>query len=340
MVIIFPCAGQSSRFPGTRPKYLLTDYSGQLMVQRAASNLAGHKNFVILREHVEKYDAENILNDCFAGTDYSITILEKPTNGPAETVYLALKRLGVNESFLVRDCDSFFDFDPIEGNTIYTSRLADNPRLRNVSQLGYVIKNEQDIVLSVIEKSVVSDTFCVGGYQFENMIDYMNAYEEIKSAKEVFISDIIQFMINQKIIFQSQNVSNYINVGILESWLEYNDRPTIFCDIDGVLVKNQGSLGKNSYDKAQYIPIEQNVARLKECLNRGSQIVFVTARPYKFLSVTKKMLNELGFENCLLIMNLNHARRILVNDFAPSNPYPSATAINIQRNDDNLKDFL
>ena len=52
------------------------------------------------------------------------------------------------------------------------------------------------------------------------------------------------------------------------------------------------------------------------------------------------MLNELGFESCELLMNIHHTRRVLINDFSNSNPYPSAIAININRDSDNLKEYL
>ena len=38
MEIILPCAGLSSRFPNLRPKYLLTDYSGKMMIEGAIKN--------------------------------------------------------------------------------------------------------------------------------------------------------------------------------------------------------------------------------------------------------------------------------------------------------------
>ena len=53
-----------------------------------------------------------------------------------------------------------------------------------------------------------------------------------------------------------------------------------------------------------------------------------------------KNLNEQGFKDYVLIMNLPHAKRILINDFAPTNPFPSAISINMLRNASNLKEFL
>ena len=39
MDIIMPCAGRSTRFPDLRPKYLLTNYNGQLMIERSLNSL-------------------------------------------------------------------------------------------------------------------------------------------------------------------------------------------------------------------------------------------------------------------------------------------------------------
>lgn len=341
MVTIFPCAGQSSRFVGTRPKYLLTDYSGKIMVERAALGVHGPKVFVVLQEHVDKYDAETILLDTFQDVGTKIIVLDKPTSGPAETVYKALQQIENSGPFFVRDCDSFFKFEAQPGNVIYTSKLSTNLDLKGVSQLSYVISNDQNIVSNIVEKQVASDDFCVGGYQFESKTAYMKAYDSIKSSGgELFISNIIAHMLTQGEVFVNKEVQDYVNVGVLEAWQKFNNKPTIFCDIDGVVVYNQASVGRNTYQNGTYTPIKANVDHLYKLMSQGSQIVFVTARPTKYRKVTRKMLDELGFFECELIMGLHHAKRILVNDFAASNPYPTAVSINVERNTDNLKNYL
>jgi len=49
---------------------------------------------------------------------------------------------------------------------------------------------------------------------------------------------------------------------------------------------------------------------------------------------------ELGFNKFQLIMDLPHSQRILINDFAPTNPFPSAVAISIPRNSASLSGYL
>lgn len=340
MDVIVPCAGLSSRFPGMRPKYLLIDFSKKLMVERALVKTPGKKHIVLLREHVNLYDAEAIIRDCF-GDVVNIIILETPTQGPAETVYQALMRLNLSGPFMVRDCDSFFDMRTVDGNAVHTSTLSENLNLAGAAALSYVIQNDQGTITNIVEKQVVSDTFCVGAYQFASADEYKTAYTSLKTfGKELFISNIISYMISQGQIFNTAPVKNYVNVGTLKEWLAFNDRPTIVCDIDGVVCYSQSSLGSNSYDRKQYTPIQKNVDTLHKYMSRECKIVFMTARPYEFKNVTRKMLNELGFGECELIMDINHAKRIIINDFAGSNPYPSCEAVNLERNSDKLNLLL
>ena len=55
---------------------------------------------------------------------------------------------------------------------------------------------------------------------------------------------------------------------------------------------------------------------------------------------TRIMLDDLGFQDCRLIMGLLNSRRILINDFNTANPYPRSEAINIYRDEDELDRFL
>ena len=72
----------------------------------------------------------------------------------------------------------------------------------------------------------------------------------------------------------------------------------------------------------------------------GCKLVFITARHEKYRKLTQDTLNGLGFGDCQLVMNVHHSKRILINDYANSNPYPTAVAINIERDNENLGDMI
>jgi len=338
MEVILPCAGASSRFPNMRPKYLLSDYANRMMIENAAKNYIGkHRvTIVILKEHDDKYNARKKLEEVF-GHKADIIILEQPTEGPAHTVAQAIirGRISANSPILVKDCDGFYDTQEVEGNVIYVAKLSKHPKIRTAAAKSYTITNDQGIINTVVEKQIVSNHFCVGGYQFESANEFYKAFQEIKknTTSEIFVSNVIDYMISNGTMFFESEVENFIDVGVADDWFEFNNKPAYFCDIDGTIVKN-------SNDYETYRPLYDNIAKLKAELDRGCQITFCTARPWKQESVTRKMLQELGFTDYNLLMGIHHAKRILINDFASSNPYPSAIAINLVRDADNLGDMI
>ena len=57
--LILPVAGQSSRYPNMRPKWLITLPDGKLMIEKSIENFnikIFHKIYiVVLKEHLKKY---------------------------------------------------------------------------------------------------------------------------------------------------------------------------------------------------------------------------------------------------------------------------------------------
>ena len=336
-----PCAGLSTRFPNMRPKYLLSDYNNRLMIENAAKNFIGKYNvtIAILKQHNEMFNAENKLRDAF-GDKVNIVVLDEPTSGPADTVYQAIMKAEYFftsvSPMLIKDCDGFYDTDLVDGNAIYVSKLSKNPDIRNAPAKSYTITNEQGIITSVVEKQIVSNSFCVGGYQFASIGEYVDTFEKLKdnATSEIFVSNIIDYMISNGKVFNEKEVENFIDVGTADDWFKFNNKPTYFCDIDGTIVKT-----KDFHDDP-YEPIQKNVDALLKEQARGCKLVFVTARKKRYEEYTNKILTEMGFVNYVLVMETNHSRRVLINDYANSNPFPSAVALNLKRDSDNLGDMI
>jgi hypothetical protein len=201
------------------------------------------------------------------------------------------------------------------------------------------VSNEQGTITNIVEKKVVSNKFCVGAYKFESAGQYKQYYEKLSSEKEVYVSDVISAMLQDGIIFNEKKVTNYVDVGTAKEWFEYNDKPVIFCDIDGTIIAAQGRVGNNSYENAPRI-LQNNVDRLLEMQAKGCEIIFTTAREACYRDLTRRTLDNLGFRHYRLIDDLPNAKRILINDYNNANPYPRAEAINLYRDSDNLRDFL
>lgn len=341
MEVIVPAAGLSTRFPNMRPKYTLTDYTGKMMIEKSISPFVGKYNITIgiLKEHEEKYNVTQFLKDEYKDK-INIVILENRTTGPADTVYQIIKQGNINltNEMFIKDCDSFFDHKITSGNYVCVSTIAEHEILKRLSSKSFIVSNDQDIITSIIEKEVISDKFCVGGYKFRSSKLFCDIFEDLKNKQvtEIFVSHIIEKCLINKEIFIVNRVTNYIDVGTSDEWFEYNNKSVIFCDIDGTIIKAQP---KGKYgDPVE--PLEKNISVLLNLQNNGNEIIFTTARSSVYDNITTKMLQSLGFKNIKLISGLQNTKRILINDFNAANPYPRAIAINLKRDHDNLGDYL
>lgn len=347
MEIIVPAAGLSTRFPGEKPKYMLYDYTGKSMLYRAIEPYLGkYKIHVgILAEHESKFSVSDFIRHEF-GTEVNLVIIPELTSGPADTVdkIIEIANIALQKPILIKDCDSFFDHDIVDGNYVCVAKVQDKVTINNPANKSYVITNDTGFVQKIVEKEVVSDTYCVGGYKFQAAHYFRTALACTKNynpnqASELFVSHAIKYMLTVPTPFFTVKVNNYFDVGTMQDWLEYNNKPVIFCDIDGTIIHNQQRYGDNNYDSAP-IPLVNNIQTMITYQNSGSQLIFTTARPEAARQTTNQMLEDLGFRGFQLLMNLNNSSRVLINDYNDLNPYPRAIAVNIRRNADNLSDFL
>jgi len=349
MEIIVPAAGLSTRFPNMKPKYLLFGNNNKMMLHNAIEPFL-NKHFDkeysitigILKEHDEKFHASEFIEYEYGSIPkIKVVIIDEPTKGPADTVAQIIKssNIDLDSPIFIKDCDSFFNHQPTDGNYVCVSKVQDHDVLRKLSSKSFVNVNDQGIIQSIIEKKVVSDTFCVGGYKFESAKLFLENFEDINKQSELFVSDVIQRALFKDVIFTENKVTDYVDVGTHEDWLEYNNKPVIFCDIDGTVVVSQQRVGDNPYHELG-IPLKKNVKILLEYQKKGACMVFTTARDSSVDEYTRATLDNLGFKDYKLISGLPNADRWLINDYAKVNPFPRAVAINLNRDTDDLENFL
>lgn len=348
MDLIIPAAGKSSRFPNMRPKWLLTQPDGKLMVISAISGLELDKftniYLIVLKEHLEKYNCEAGIKKAFEEEGLieklNLVVLEEPTSSQPETVYQALKSENIEGSFFIKDSDNYFHTPIVDQNSVCTFNLHDMDSV-NPGNKSYISKNEKGFVTNIVEKQIISSEFCCGGYTFKDSRDFILAYENLKDNKNLYLSHLIFYLILEGRVFVSTEAKNYLDWGTLRDWNAYKSRfATIFLDIDGVLVKNSGKYFEPRWGETD--PITPNKSIINELYDSGNvEIILTTSRGYEFEDETKFQLDRNGIKYHRLIMGLMHCRRIIVNDFADSNPYPSCSAVNIKRNDkDHLRKMI
>lgn len=344
--LLMPCAGRSSRYPGVRPKWMLTLPDGELALQRAAASVsrdAWDRLVIAVRaDHEQSYGCRALLARALPGAD--VIVLEQDTRGPAHTVAQMLNRAGVTGAFAVKDADSFFDPSPIpDGSFVSVSDLRQTPSMANVGAKSFAVINGDGLVVDMVEKSVVSNFVCVGLYGFSDTALYSECFEALTQsggAGEVFISHVMNRAIAAGLPVLPHHAQGLIDVGTLEDWRRHvRPRGTIICDLDGVVFRNHSRWFAPYWEDADE-PLAENIATLRDWQAAGAQLIFMTARPEEYRAKTLGALEGLGLKVHALIMNCLHGRRFLVNDHAASNPAPAAVGISMPRNTELLGEHL
>jgi dTDP-glucose pyrophosphorylase len=332
MDLVLLAAGASTRYTTPRPKYWLTMYDGRNMLQHAIDpflDQVDHIHVVILKEHDTKYNVSPVLKE-FYGNRVTVVALDALSAGPACSAMQALELLSDRRVF-IKDCDSLFTTTLPQGNFICV-----DPGHNDLNK-SYVAIN--DNIIDIKEKQTISDTACVGGYGFSSSRQFVDTVKQLSVDSEVYISRVIKKLLDQNFI--PVQVNNYIDLGTSKDFIEYNRRfMTIFCDVDGTVIKNQAEFFYPNNYKDAPIVLEKNRDRLQALQKQGAELVFVTARNSKYHADIEKLLQNIGFQNFRLLTGLNHSQRILINDYSTTNPDPSAVAINLKRDDDDLGLYL
>lgn len=326
---------------------MLTLPEGALALARAAASVprSSYRRTVaaVRSEHEQRYGAVSLLKRIF-GAEVEVVVLDHDTQGPADTVAEMVRRAGISGAIAIKDADSFFDpVPPPDAGFVALCDVRSNPLMSNVGGKSFAVVNENGLVVEMVEKSLASNYVSVGLYGFPDAAAYLDAFGAVARANEkgeIFVSQVMNRAIAGGQVVSPLLVSNFVDVGTLADWRRYvRARGSILADLDGVVFQNHSAHFSPFWDDDD-IPIEENVAVLRAWQDQGAQLIFVTARPEAYRLKTERALRNLGLDPHAVIMNCNHGRRFLVNDHAPTNPYPSAVAISIERNSANLADYL
>jgi hypothetical protein len=269
---------------------------------------------------------------------FDICFLAKPTLSQSHTVATAIKNQKIEGAIFVKDCDNMFSVDWSGGNEVSVIDL-NKVGLVDAKNKSYVMVGGIDTISNIVEKQIISNLFCCGGYGFDSASNFVKHFETINQPKEVYISHIIYSMIMVGERFHVKRADNYTDWGTKREYRNYcNSFVTIFCDIDGVLMYNGSKFGENGWRTE---PIKENLATISQLQKLGRiHLIATSCRLETEIEYLKEQLAKFGVKIDRYIMGLPHSRRIIVNDFSPSNPYPSAMAINLERDGKLLSDII
>lgn len=349
-ILVIPLGGASSRYPDiTRPKWLLNLPNGNLMLQESISKLdLLHFDdivFICLAEHVQKYELKKLFKLAFP---FNHTLIEiNSSASQPDTVRQGLKKYNEECSILIKDCDNMFnilDYSLIQNNNaVCFGKIGEDFNNGDIENKSYIILNDMNKVKNIVEKQIISNDFCVGGYAFKSSIEFIKSVEELEQITDLnkmYISHVIYHLIYKHKIFNAVRVSDYIDWGTQIEYEKYKKQfNTLFIDIDGVLVQNSAQYFEPYWGTTD--ALYPNIEYLQNLWSSGKiQIILTTSRTSAYADITKNQLDKFKIPYDQIIFDLWHTKRILINDFAGSNNYRTADAINIERNNAKLKTYL
>jgi hypothetical protein len=345
--LILTAAGLSTRFNGTKLKWMLTHPSGNWMLYESLKGVDFSKidkvYLTFLKTHIEQYNCLNGIKMCINDlgiTDKSeIVLLNESTKNQPETVFVTINKMSIKGQIIIEEVDHYFKHDIIDDNFLCYYNL-NNTKNINPSNKSYLKIDDNNNVIEIVEKNVISPTFSCGCYSFKSSEMFCKFYEYLQNLKNLYLSTIISSMIKHGHIFKAIEGSDYIDWGTKQDWFNYiRQFKTIFIDLDGTLVKSSGKYMEPYWGETE--GLTKNIEFINKLYNSNKvYIIITTSRPLKYKTQT---LNQLKRENILyhdIIFGLFNCNRIIINDHSSSAPYPTCESINILRNSDDLERYI
>ena len=106
---------------------------------------------------------------------------------------------------------------------------------------------------------------------------------------------------------------------------------TIFCDIDGTLVKHMPPQ-EASKPNAHMELLPGTIEKIIDWDRKGNNIILTTGRRESIRKETERQLAEVGIIYDYLLMGIKGGKRYLINDKKPNKLENYALAINLKRN--------
>ncbi len=185
--ILIPCAGRGQRFidAGYKIPKPLIDVCGKPMIQRVVESLGinAHYIFCILKEHEKTYNVSKILRSM--KPDYDMVLVDDITSGAVSTCLLAEKYIDKDKPLIIANSDQIVQYNKplFIGSTLYYhGAVLTFPA--NDPKWSYVLTDDDNKILAVKEKQVISTKANVGVYGWRKAGDF------IWSAKELIARDI------------------------------------------------------------------------------------------------------------------------------------------------------
>lgn len=323
--LIIPCAGLSSRYPSSKPKWLLTLPNNNIVLVNLIKNysyIRPKKIFIaILKIHENKYNATKLVlsqvDDKLKNKIHFI-IINKLTLGPADTIYKVLLKTKINGKIFIKDCDSWYDLNTKlpNGNFVSVGDLRNEKHIKRISEKSFVSLNKHKKIISIIEKKITSNYFSAGMYAFESSYDYIKFFKEVKKIiiNEIFLSHVIMHMILKGEHFEIELVKSIIDLGTKDDWDKYfKDNSNIILILDQIItISNNKIILKITNTKFDYLK-----KLVQDSIKKQNPIIIFNS--FKNINLIKNFIYKIPIKKFKLVNSLNNSSYVFLNNKIDSN---------------------
>ena len=345
ITVIFPMAGQAAH-SGYKFKPFI-ELSDEPVIAAVVRPFQKWRHaikrfvFVTLAEQEAEFSVRARLKAIFPELPFDLVCLDKPTEGPAQTLAHTVAQENISGPAIVCDSDHSIDVDPLFERIVDRSP-ADclfpiwSLRGENLKSWSVAACDHDLRVTAIAEKelpAVNGDFFgVVGCYYFA---DIAHAAELVHGRSHRYLSQAIKDLIaaGRRVSAVSIERAEFFGDtrGLREARARRDRFPgTIFCDLDGTVIEHQDV---PRYDQPIRL-LPGSKEKLASWMDEGYQVVLTTARHQSEQAELEKALRDEQVPFHRLIMGLPSGPRYVINDRKPSAMLvPQVVSYEISRNE-------
>jgi NDP-sugar pyrophosphorylase family protein len=220
MNILFPIAGHGTRFKykGFNEPKPFVKVKDKYIIEYALSSLKLKGNYYIITNRLEKQyiDILNELSDLY-NLNLKIIDVGRDTSGQAETCYLILDKINLNEELIITNCDQytpwnyqkFIDFkNNADYDGIVTTYKHYDIEINKPGRYSYIKLNENGLAVELMEKFAISENALNGVFYWKKGELFKKSCKQLLSTEcsiERYVSLTYNFLIKE-----GYKITNYL----------------------------------------------------------------------------------------------------------------------------------
>ncbi|NBO78764.1 MAG: hypothetical protein EBV27_03865 [Actinobacteria bacterium] len=350
MNIVIPMSGLGSRFKNAgveTPKPLIM-VDNQYLIEHSVKSLGIDGNYIFITRKYDNPEYNNRLSSILKTLkpDSIEICLDHDQYGAADAALHAKDYIDNEEELIITNCDQLLKWDAQEFLNISRSGYCDGSvaTFKSNDAKNSFAKIENGRITNIVEKKVISDDALIGVHYWRKGCDFVRSAKKLlaeyrlSGLSECYISSTYNYLISEGLNILPYNMpkNGYISLGTpndIDIYLSkikeyYSEKPkTIFCDIDGTLIKHVHRFSYVGFEPA--IALKGVIEKFNEWDSRGHKIILTTARKESARMLTEKQLTDLGICWDQLIMGVTSGVRVLINDKHLESDNDRAVALNV-----------